>query len=211
MIKRVRHFCTTQYLDNSCCATCIKILHQVILSSFNVSLTDIIRILIIHVGVPVHIDYRIYLPLDTGPFNFKSFVVIFPPPTLPLVLQIGAEWPMAHIGGRFLDSSEAKDQILIDHKVQLQILSSGKPMILMILSREKVTNFRPVSMHILAIGNHIKHMKQLQKWETDLLKEGNLCFCVTTSFHWISIITSTSTSLFLGQVIKKKEMIDEDL
>lgn len=70
---------------------------------------------------------------------------------------------MAHIGGHFLDSSEAKDQILIDHKVQLQILSSGKPMILMILSREKVTNFRPVSMHILAIGNHIKHMKQLQK------------------------------------------------
>jgi len=55
---------------------------------------------------------------------------------------------MAHIGGHFLDSSEAKGQILIDHNVQLQILSSGKPMILMILSREKVTNFRPVSMHI---------------------------------------------------------------
>lgn len=192
-----------------------KILHKVILSSFNV-VTYMISYW--YYKNPYHPSrgtgtYRLsnLSPSRYRSFQFQKLCGIFPPPTLPLVLQIGAEWPMAHIGGHFLDSSEAKDQILIDHNVQLQILSSGKPMILMILSREKVTNFRPVSMHILAIGNHIKHMKQLQKWETDLLKEGNLCFCVTTSFHWIIIITSTSTSLFLGQVIKKKEMIDEDL
>lgn len=132
--------------DNSCCATCIKFY-------IKWSLTDIIRILIIHVGVLVHIEFLSpsrYLSFQfqklCGHFNFL----------LPLCPYSFTNWSWVTYGlhwWSFFRFLWGQRQILIDHKVQLQILSSGKPMILMLLSREKVTNFRRVSIHAYTIAS----------------------------------------------------------